>query len=321
MSSFPRKVIDYLRNTPPGVLARREYWRHRGARERKKYSDYECICRMYKSRTGREIHLAEPKRFYEKLNWLKLFWRIDLQSQCADKYTVREYVESKGHPELLNDLLAAYKTPEELIENLDNLPSRFVVKASHGSGWNLIVKDKKKVPWFWWKRIMRSWMKQNAAWFGREWSYETDDPRLVVEKYLEDETGQLRDFKVFCFHGKPEFVMIEEDRYSDHKRLFFDTDCQLLEMNDGFGFGETVAYEKTEHWDEMLTYAAELAEPFPFVRVDFYCCNSKVYFGEMTFFNDGGFASFTPDEWDFRWGEKLCLPEANYNKQLLKQLR
>lgn len=312
------KFINKVKNTDVGILIRREYWRHRGKRDLKKYTDYEVVCKLYQERTGRTINLSNPQRYYEKLNWLKLFYRDEKIIQCSNKYTVRKYLTDRGYSHLLNELYAAYDSEKEL--DLNTLPDQFVIKASHGSGWNLIVKDKKNVNWRIWKKIMKSWLGQNASWFGREWNYETDSPKLVVEKYLEDETGQLRDYKVFCFAGKPEFVMVEEDRYTNHKRLFLDTEGKVLPVNDGFGFVAETTVQINDKWKEILDYAAQLSQPFPCVRVDFYTCNDKVYFGEFTFFNDAGYAGFEPDEWDYTWGKLIELPQPNHNLELLQKI-
>ena len=312
-----KKVIHALKNTAPGILFRREYWRHRGKRELKKYSDYEYICRKY-AKLGRALDLRDPKRYTEKLQWLKLFWRSESAAICSDKYEVRGYLEQRGYGYLLNDLIAVYDSVDAF--DIDALPERFVIKATHGSGWNLIVKDKREVRWFWWKKIMRSWLKQNLYWFGREWNYEKQTPRIVVEKYLEDDSGELRDYKIFCFNGNAVYMQLDENRSASHKRSYFDRSGERLPIHDSqvrdvaspFRFGPLQA--------EMFRLAEALAQPFPSVRADFYECGGRIYFGELTFFDGSGFFSFEPDEWDYIWGEKLQLPEPNYNLALYNEI-
>ena len=307
-----------FRNLPIAILARREYWRYRGQRELKKYDDYEFVKMCYQ-KLGRELNLADPKRYTEKLQWLKLFWRDDLAPICSDKYEVRKYLEDKGYAYLLNDLIAVYETVDDF--DITALPEHFVLKASHGSGWNLIVKDKSKVNWFWWKKIMRSWMKQNLYWFGREWNYQDQKPRLIVEKYLEDSSGELRDYKIFCMNGNPCFIQIDENRATNHKRVYLDCEGKPLPMQDSHGHGAQISATFGSIQREMLRIAEDLSKPFPNVRVDFYECSGKIYFGELTFFDGSGFYSFEPDTWDFTWGEKLTLPEPNHNLELLSAVR
>lgn len=311
-------ILKKIKSCPPCVLLRREYWRRRGLKEFKKYDDVTFVTERYRQ-LGRELNLAQPQRFTEKLQWLKLFWRNDLMPICSDKYEVRGYLEKKGYGELLNDLIAVY-------ENLDDfdpkaLPERFVLKAAHGSGWNLIVRDKTKINWFWWKKIMRSWMKQNLYWFGREWNYEKQTPRIIVEKYLEDDSGELRDFKIFCMNGEPKYVQIDENRATKHKRIYVDCEGKQLPMSDSQAHNGPVTVSFGETQLKMIELARELAAPFAHVRMDFYECGGKIYFGEMTFFDGSGFYNFEPDEWDLTIGKMLNLPEANYNLEILNRLR
>lgn len=307
-----------LKSIPAVVFLRREYWRRRGKNEFNKYSDYEFITKKYES-LGRTLNLADPKRFTEKLQWLKLFWRNEDMSICSDKYEVREYLTRRGYSELLNELICEFDDLDHF--NPASLPKQFVIKAAHGSGWNMIVKDKDKVNWFWWKRIMKSWLKQNLYWFGREWNYQNQKPRIIVEKYLEDDSGELRDFKVFCFNGNSQFVQIDENRASNHKRVYVDCEGKPLPIKDSQAHGIPSQIRFSNVQKEMIQIAADLAAPFPHVRVDFYEQNGRIIFGEMTFFDGSGFYSFDPDEWDFIIGNMLELPEPNHNLDIYESLK
>lgn len=311
-------MLGTLRKSPVGTLARREYWRWRGQREMRRYDDYTFICKKYRA-LGRELNLADPQRYTEKLQWLKLFWRDDLARICSDKYEVRAYLEQLGYGELLNELIAVYDRAEDV--DPAALPEQFVLKAAHGSGWNLIVRDKSKVNWFWWKKIMKSWMKQNLYWFGREWNYENQKPRIIVEKYLEDDSGELRDFKIFCFHGEPGYIQIDENRATNHKRIYVDCAGKLLPMSDSQAHSTELTMHFGDTQRQMIELARELSKPFPSVRVDFYECGGKIYFGELTFFDGSGFYNFQPDEWDYKVGAMLTLPTPNYNLELYQTLR
>lgn len=306
-----------LKNLPAVVYLRREYWRRRGKKEFNKYSDYESISKKYES-LGRHLNLVDPKRFTEKLQWLKLFWRNDDMPICSDKYEVREYLSRHGYSELLNDLICEFDDMDHF--DSASLPKQFVIKAAHGSGWNMIVKDKDKVNWFWWKRIMKSWLKQNLYWFGREWNYQNQKPRIIVEKYLEDDSGELRDFKIFCFNGNPQFVQIDENRTSNHKRVYVDCEGKPLPIKDSQAHGIPSQIHFSDVQKEMIQIAADLSKPFPHVRVDFYEQNGRIIFGEMTFFDGSGFYSFDPDEWDYTIGEMLELPTPNYNLELYNRI-
>ena len=310
------KLYKKLRNSDIGTLVRKEYWRYRGKREYEKLGDYGLICKNY-LKLGRELNLKNPQRYTEKLQWLKLFYRDERMPICSDKYLVRRYLIDNEFGYLLNDLIASYTNVDDL--NVDSLPKSFVIKASHGSAWNLIVRDKNEINWKIWKKIMRSWMKQDLSWFGAEWNYAGLTPRIIVEKYLEDDSGELRDYKIICTNGVPRFMQIDENRATDHKRVYVDENGNSIPMDDNqhsnhpkIVFGE--------NQKKMFELAAALSKDFPNVRVDFYECNDRIIFGEMTFFGGSGFYSFTPDEWDYHWGKLLELPEPNYNLELYRIL-
>lgn len=279
---------------------------YRIVRQKNRYKkfpdDRQYVEKLYLERTGRTLCLDDPKRFTEKLQWLKLYNHNPLASQCADKVEVRKYIEEKGYADLLNEVIAVYDDVKQI--DVDKLPSRFVLKATHGSSMNFICKDKDSVNWRGQKRICDLWLKLNLYLDGREWVYKSLKPRIVAEKYLEDDSGALRDYKFFCFGGEPRFIQVDEDRYSDHHQAYYSTDWKKEEFNTGC---KTCDVDKPEHLDEMLKIARDLSSEFPFVRVDLYNCNGKIYFGELTFFGGSGFYSFYPDEYDFKFGEMIKL--------------
>ena len=144
--------------------------------------------------------------------------------------------------------------------------------------------------------MLRSWMHQHIAWSGREWVYEKMPRHIIIEKYLEDETGELQDYKFFCFNGEPKFLQVTGGRYSDHKfQNFYDLDWNLLP------FGKKL--------DEMIRIAKELCQPFQYVRVDLYQVGGRVYFGELTFFPAGGAPDFRPPEYDKIVGDMWKLED------------
>ena len=261
-------------------------------------SDEKAVKRYYKKKSGgRTVNLQNPKRFSEKLQWYKLYSRDPLMQICADKNAVRRYISEKGYSVLLNDQYGAYSNVKDI--NLDKLPNQFVLKAAHGSGWNIIVKDKSKLDKKKAKMLMRSWLKQDTSWSGREWVYRDMPRSIVIEKYLEDETGELRDYKFFCFNGQPRFMQLEVGRNTAHNtRNFYDMDWKLMPFGKELPHNPDLNVPKPALFDEMKKIAEELCQPFQFVRVDLYQANGKVYFGELTFFPAGGAPDFVPDQYD-----------------------
>jgi len=310
------RLRDFKNNNPYALYMWNEWRRRQGQRQQSGHSDYEFIVKEYKRTTGYDLNLANPKRFTEKLQWLKLFYRDDCIEECTDKYTARAYVEKAGHSELLNTLLGTYGSADEI--DFEALPKKFVLKASHGSGWNIICKDKSQLNWKIYQKIINSWMKQNLYVYGREWNYQNLTPKIIIEKYIESTNGQLTDYKFFCFNGNVAFIQVDNDRFNDHKQSYFDPEWNLLPFATGH---KTQQEPCPTQFKTMKQLAIELSRPFPHVRMDFYEVEGKIYFGEFTFFDGSGFYTYDPDEWDFTWGEKMTLPEANYNLELLKSLK
>ncbi len=271
-------------------------------------SDKKAVINYYKKRTGGKIpDLENPKTFSEKQQWYKLYSNNPLMEQCADKQDVREYITSCGYEHLLNESYGVYDDVDEI--PIDTLPDKFVLKAAHSSGWNLIVQDKNKVDWDTEKKIMRLWLKQDNYWSGREWVYKNMKKRIVAEKYLEDESGGLLDYKFYCFNGQPRFLQLEVGRFTDHNtRNFYDMDWNLMPFGKELPHNPDIHMEKPFAFEEMKKIATDLSKPFSYVRVDLYQVQGKVFFGELTYFPAGGAPDFVPAEYDRIVGDMWELP-------------
>lgn len=260
-------------------------------------SDEKAIRRHYRRKSGCELNLDFPETFSEKNCWYKLNSHDPLMGKCADKVDVREYIKSCGYEKLLNECYAVYDSVNEI--NIDDLPERFVLKAAHASGWNLIVKDKTAVNWKEEKRLMKLWLKQDISWSGREWVYKNLEKRIVAEKYLEDESGGLLDYKFYCFNGNPEFLQVEVGRFTEQStRNFYDMNWNLMPFGKESPHNPNIVVDPPSKFDEMKKISQYLSKPFSFVRVDLYQVNNKVFFGELTFFPAGGTPNFVPKEYD-----------------------
>jgi hypothetical protein len=303
-----RKKVKKIKNNPWVLWLWNEQRRFKGELAYQKISDEEYIQQHYLNAHGMKPNLVSPKTFNEKLSWLKIHYRDPIMTECADKYGVRKYIEDRGLGYLLNDLLAVYESVEEI--NIQELPERFVLKGSHGSGWNLIVKDKNKINWFAWKLVMKSWMKQNIYYYGREWVYKDIKPRIICEKYLEDANGELNDYKIFCFNGEPRVIQVDVGRFVNHTRNLYSSEWDLMPFTIGYENSDKNV-ERPKNLSEMLKISRILASSFPHVRVDFYEVNGRLYFGELTFFHESGTGRFSPIEYDNLFGDWLRLPSGN----------
>ena len=269
---------------------------------------------QYRIKLGKKLNLINPKRYTEKIQWYKLFYRNPLMQKCADKYLVREYVEQKGLGHILNELYAVYNSPDDI--TLDSLPEKFVLKLSNGSGTNLTVTNKADADILKIRNKFVEFYAQCKAYAGREWVYHTDKkPIIVAEKFLTDPSnvnGSLRDYKILCFNGKPTYIICVDGRYTDNYcHVVYDTDWVKQDVV----IGESSAaanYERPEKLEEMLSYAETLSKDFPAARIDLYCIEGKIYFGEITFFPWSGYMKFTPDSFDYKLGECFKLPKRNH---------
>ncbi len=267
---------------------------------------------QYRMKLGRKLNLKDPKRYSEKLQWLKLYYRDPLMQQCADKYTVREYIESKGLGHILNDLYAVFQSPEDI--TFEGLPDKFVLKLSNGSGTNLICTDKSSLDIEKVRAQFRDFYAQSGASAGREWVYTTDKkPVIIAEELLEDDTQideSLCDYKILCFGGEPHCIICHYNRYADHRSNIYDTAWNDRNITGNYPQGNGV--KKPENLDEMLDVARTLSADFPAVRVDLYSIKGRTYFGELTFFHCSGYVQYDPDSFDFELGEKFILPQRNH---------
>lgn len=279
--------------------------------------DKTMIKLQYRIKLGRKLNLKNPERFTEKLQWYKFYYRNPIMHKCVDKYEVRDYIKSKGLEEILNELYGIYDKPEDI--DFDKLPQKFVIKTTAGSGGQnvFICEDKAKIDKNKLIKKLNYWLRLNPKKsFGREWAYEGTNNRIIVEKYLQgnDEgLSGINDFKFFCYDGKVEYIVFDGDRYVNHKRNFYDKNWNYIDVeSDCEKFGDSI--KKPKQLDEMKKIAEKLSKDFPYVRVDLYCIDKKIYFGEMTFYPWTGYVQYTPDYFDYELGEKFIIKEY-YNEK------
>lgn len=241
---------------------------------------------LYFGKLKKKLNLQKPETFNEKIMWLKLneYKDDELITSCVDKYEVRKYIKKSGCEEILNDLISVYNTADEI--KFEELPNQFVLKCNHGAGYNIICKDKNKMNLEKVKCSLNQWLKEDYWALYSEMQYKNIKRKIICEKYLESNNYQtLEDYKVYCFNGKPEFVMVCIGRNTGKTKYYFlDKNWKIMKINKlGLEVPENFKINKPKCIDDMFSYAEKLSKPFKFVRVDFYDCNDKVIFGELTF--------------------------------------
>lgn len=260
---------------------------------------------------GKWADIDNPITFNEKIQWLKVYGRNPAYTRLADKYGVRDYVKERIGENFLNDVLFSGNNAIHIAWN--TLPSSFAIKCTHGSGMNIIVKNVNDFDRASAIATLNRWLKTDYSRYGREWVYRNIAPQIMIERFLEDENGNIpQDYKLFCFNGDPRYIQVDVDRFGDHTRAYYDTRWQRQPF--------TILYEqfsgevpRPPQLSVMLDAARKLAAGIPFVRVDFYSL-PEIKFGEMTFYPEAGHGRFVPEEWDLRLGEELMLPARSHTK-------
>ena len=254
---------------------------------------------------GRPLNWEHPETFTAKIQWLKLHGQALQYGKLADKAAVYEYVEAKIGSKYLNRLLGTYQRASDI--PWDDLPSAFVLKATHASGWNLIVRDKSLLNRAAASQTCHRWLNTRYTDRQREPVYSNIQPRIICVEYLGDPDTELFDYKLYCFNGRVRLIHVDTERFTHHQRTFYTPEWQRLP----FAYTYPVRAEdvpRPASLLEMISLAETLSGSIPFVRVDFYYIRGQIVFGEMTFYPDGGFGAFTPPEWDSTIGSYLTLP-------------
>lgn len=261
----------------------------------------------FRSRMGYWMNWKHPETFNEKLQWYKIHNRNPLYTILVDKYEVRAYIADKIGKEYLIPLLGVWNSFDEI--DFNQLPNQFVLKCSHDSGSVFICKDKKKFDTIEVKQKINQSLSHNFFYNSREWPYKNIKPKIVAEKYMEDENGELRDYKFFCFNGVPKLFLLYKGRYKKKCMTidFFDEDGKWLNITHP-EYGRSLKKPQLPQcFNKLKSLAQTLSKSIPFVRTDFYVIKNKIFFGEMTFFPTAGFASYKPNEMDKQMGDWLRI--------------
>jgi hypothetical protein len=250
-------------------------------------------------------HFKSPRSFSEKV-WNRMLYDRDPRwTMLSDKLRVRDYVTRRVGSDHLIPLLWNGENPEGI--PFDELPSKFVIKATHGCDYNVIVKDKTQLNQTHTKRQLMKWLRENYCQehlVGMEWGYKNIRPAIIVESFLEDNGGVPVDYKFLCYSGRAEFIQVDCDRFTEnHTRTFLDRDFNRLE----FEYGKKLYPGKVvrpHNYEDMIQLAESLARGFDLIRVDLYSVGGQIYVGELTCYPGGGVIRFIPGKYDFFLGEK-----------------
>lgn len=273
-------------------------------------SDEEYLKRKYKVILGKELNLENPTTFCEKINWMKLYDRRPLYTLLADKYLVKQYVAERIGSDHVLPVLGVWERFEDI--NFDLLPNEFVLKCTHDSGGQVIVKDKARLNKLAAKKKINACLKRNYFYNGREWAYKDIKPRIIAEPFI-DSLGKSDsvEYKLTCFDGNAKLITIckgiAHTSLEQRTNAHFDRNLNKLDFYAYYKNPVEPAVIPPQIQD-IIKYAEILSKGIPQVRVDFYLHNGTVYFGEMTFYTWDGFIIFNPPEMDLTMGEWFKLP-------------
>lgn len=269
-------------------------------------SDSLYLRALYYLRFNKRLNLKNPKTFNEKLQWLKLYDRKSEYTMMVDKIEAKNWVASNIGDKYIIPTLGVWERAEDI--NFEMLPNQFVLKTNHDSGAIIICKDKSVLDIEETRKKLAASLTHDYYLNGREWPYRDVKRRILAEKYMVDESGyELKDYKIFCFDGKPEFIQVDFDRFADsgHKRNLYSVNWDILDFEYGYQSDRSHEIDKPINLEEMLKCASTLSHGHAFLRVDFYSINGSSKFGEVTFFPESGFGKFEPSSIDEKYGKKI----------------
>lgn len=270
-----------------------------------KVTKYSRLRREFRKRVGYELNLESPKSFNEKICWKKIYDRNPLLPIVADKYKVREYVQSilgDEADDILIPLLYVTDDPETI--PFDGLPEEYIIKANHGSRTNIIVQKDQDVN----KRDIitqcKKWLNLTYGLSAYEWAYQNIDKKIIIEELLRDSKGEIPvDYKFHIIHNKCELIQVDYNRHENHTMTFYSPEWVPLDIEKGRN-GRGPISPRPNSLKKMISISERLSTSFDYIRIDLYAIDNRIYFGEMTNYPASGFGPWRPQRFDFELGEK-----------------
>lgn len=278
--------------------------------QQKIWSDEFAIKMMFAAHLGYGLDLNNPVSFNEKMQWLKLNDRNPIYTKMADKLAMKSYVEELVGPGYTVPVLSVWNSVDEI--DFTTLPKRFVLKTNHDQGGIAICANADSFDQQNARSLLERHLKSKNPYFiCREWPYKNIERKVFAEDYLDAGGADLKDYKLFCFSNGRIITLLMTDRFHNRQttETFFDEDWSVLKLSEG-GHPQVREEPKPRHFEEMKRIALALSRDLPFLRVDFYDTEERPFVGELTFYPQGGFERFCPQEWDKKFGSWIDLDRA-----------
>lgn len=271
------------------------------------------VMKCYKRNMGYSFDINNPVLFNEKLQWYKVFYERDDFGYITDKVTFKDYIRERLGDGYTVPLYGSWDSIEALEQDWPSLPEQFVLKSNLAANNSavIIVEHKSSLRFSDVKKRVKHWLKkENTLLNSWDWRFYNSSPKILAEKFMVDETGELRDYKFFCFDGSTPYFRVDYGRKEQHHATFFDENKKELDISvSTFTKDETANIALPNTIDEMFSIAKKLSKGFPFIRVDFFSCYGHIYLSELTFAPGGGVSPY-PDWFNKELGERFILPKS-----------
>ncbi len=271
-------------------------------------NDEKITILQYLIKNNYKPDLKNPKGLTEKLLWLKLNYYKEDYGKYVDKFEVRNYVEEKIGKKYLNEFYGVYDSVSQI--NFDAFPYQFVLKGTHGSGYNIIVEDRSQLNIKQTKKKLNRFLSQNYYNKYQEAIYKNVKPRIIAEKYISKiDNYSVVEYKFFCYNGVPKYLYAEKKEIEGIQKCFYDLEWNKILPQKHNPLFIKSTFMKPNNLDEMLEVATKLSEGFIFLRVDLYSVGNKITFGELTFFSSAGLKKSTIERFNIEFGNLIQLPK------------
>lgn len=269
---------------------------------------------LFRYKKGYWMDFNHPETFCEKMQWLKLNNKREDFTLMVDKAEAKNYVASIIGEEHIIPTFGIYHRFEEI--DFNALPNQFILKCTHNSSGGVICEDKNSFDFKKAKEHFNTYLKQEYNIQNREYPYKNVPHRIIAEQFMKNGNDEeLKDYKFYCFNGRAEYCQLITNRSTNETIDFFDREWKHQDFIGLIGFNSKEDFAKVQekmpfNYSEMVDISDKIATKIkaPFVRIDLYNINKKIFFGEITFFPLTGLGFFRPDEWDRKLGDLIHLP-------------
>lgn len=264
--------------------------------------------KFYEQCHGYRFDIKHPVLFTEKIQWYKFFFTHPDINIVTDKVKFKSYITEKLGEGHVVPMYGAWGNLDDMERDWNALPMTFILKANLSSDGNciMIIKEKDSVNFKELRKELKEWLRPENTLMN---SFVTrtyhSTPMILAEEFISDIGHLIYDYKFFCFNGEPKYIYVQTAR-KNSKISFYNIGWNRLEVK--YGDHENCDVPKPKHFDEMMEIAKKLSVGFPFIRVDFFDTDNKLYIAELTLNPGGGLTPYTPLSFNEELGKYFNVP-------------